>query len=84
VAYKFALVAAGRRDATFTLTPKNEWDVCAGVLLVTEAGGMVTQPDGRAVRFNNPETLLPGLVASNGILHRSILNTIKATRAAME
>ena len=84
VAYKFALVAAGRKDATFTLTPKNEWDVCAGVLLVTEAGGMVTQPDGRAVRFNNPETLLPGLVASNGILHRSILNTIKTTRAAME
>ena len=53
VAYKFALVAAGRHDATFTLTPKNEWDVCAGALLVAEAGGMVTDPDGRAIRFNN-------------------------------
>ncbi len=84
VAYKFALVAAGRHDATFTLTPKNEWDVCAGALLVAEAGGMVTQPDGRAIRFNNRDTLLPGLVASNGVLHRSILNTIRATRAALE
>jgi myo-inositol-1(or 4)-monophosphatase len=84
VAYKFALVSAGRKDATFTLTPKNEWDVCAGVLLVTEAGGMVTGLDGRAVRFNNPQTLLTGLVASNGVLHRSILNTIRETRASME
>ncbi len=84
VAYKFALVASGRFDATFTLTPKNEWDVCAGSLLVAEAGGMVTDPDGRAIRFNNASTLLPGLVASNQLLHRSILNTIRATRAAME
>jgi myo-inositol-1(or 4)-monophosphatase len=85
VAYKFALVASGRHDATFTLTPKNEWDVCAGTLLVTEAGGMVTEPGGRALRFNNRATLLEqGLVASNGILHRPILNTIRATRAALE
>ncbi|HEY2389123.1 MAG TPA: 3'(2'),5'-bisphosphate nucleotidase CysQ [Candidatus Binatia bacterium] len=84
VAYKFALVASGRFDATFTLTPKNEWDVCAGSLLVAEAGGMVTDPDGRAIRFNNPSTLLPGLVASNQLLHRSILNTVRTTRAAME
>ena len=84
VAYKFALVASGRHDATFTLTPKNEWDVCAGTLLVTEAGGMVTDPDGRALRFNNRSTLLPGLVASNQLLHRSILNTIRAACAALE
>jgi myo-inositol-1(or 4)-monophosphatase len=84
VAYKFALVAAGRHDSTFTLTPKNEWDVCAGALLVAEAGGMVTDPDGRAIRFNNPSTLLPGLIASNGVLHRSILNTIRSVRASME
>jgi myo-inositol-1(or 4)-monophosphatase len=84
VAYKFALVASGAHDATFTLTPKNEWDVCAGTLLVAEAGGMVTDPDGRAIRFNNRDTLLPGLVASNQVLHRSILNTIRAARAALE
>src|SRR6266404_535192 len=84
VAYKFALIAAGRYDATFTLTPKNEWDVCAGALLVAEAGGMVTDPDGRAIRFNNRSTLLSGLIASNQLLHRAIINTIRATRAAME
>ena len=30
VAYKLALVSAGLADVTFTLTPKNEWDVVAG------------------------------------------------------
>src|SRR5581483_6527873 len=36
VAFKLAELAAGHGDATFTLTPKNEWDICAGVLLVEE------------------------------------------------
>ena len=30
VAYKLALVAAGLADATWTLSPKHEWDVAAG------------------------------------------------------
>ena len=30
VAYKLALVSAGLADITFSLTPKNEWDVAAG------------------------------------------------------
>src|SRR6266481_2878355 len=34
VAYKLALVSAGLADATFTLTPKNEWDIAAGVAQV--------------------------------------------------
>ena len=34
VAYKLAQVAAGLVDATWTLVPKNEWDVVAGVALV--------------------------------------------------
>jgi len=45
---------------------------------------MVTDPVGRAIRFNSASTLLPGLIASNQLLHRAIINTIRATRAAME
>src|SRR5271169_478666 len=30
VAFKLALIAAGRADGTFSLTPKHEWDICAG------------------------------------------------------
>src|SRR5438874_1789355 len=41
VAYKLALVSAGLADATFTLTPKHEWDVAAGAALVESAEGFV-------------------------------------------
>jgi myo-inositol-1(or 4)-monophosphatase len=63
VACKMALVAAGLADATWTLVPKNEWDVAAGTALVRAAGGAVWRPDGVELRFNQPKTLLPGLIA---------------------
>ena len=64
VAYKLALVAAGLADATWTLTPKHEWDVAAGTALVLAAGGVVTYPDGTSPRFNRPDPLIPGLIAT--------------------
>ncbi len=39
VAYKLAMVAAGKGDATFTRSPKSEWDIASGAALVAEAGG---------------------------------------------
>ncbi|HDK45480.1 MAG TPA: 3'(2'),5'-bisphosphate nucleotidase CysQ [Actinobacteria bacterium] len=64
VAYKLGLVAAGLADATWTLVPKNEWDVAAGAALVTAAGGIVFGIDGKPVRFNRPNPLLSGFVAT--------------------
>jgi len=63
VAYKLALVAAGKADATWTLTPKHEWDVAAGVALVMAAGGGVRRLANSPLSFNNRSALLPGLVA---------------------
>ncbi len=37
----------GEADATFALKPKWEWDIAAGALLVSEAGGLVTDPADR-------------------------------------
>jgi myo-inositol-1(or 4)-monophosphatase len=72
VAYKLALVAAGQADATFTLTPKSEWDIASGTALVIEAGGRVTDLDGQEIRFNQASVKLKGFVASNGLLHDAI------------
>ena len=72
VAYKLALVAAGRADATFTLTPKSEWDIASGTALVLEAGGRVTDLDGREICFNQASVKLKGFVASNGLIHDAI------------
>jgi myo-inositol-1(or 4)-monophosphatase len=63
VAYKLALVSAGLADATWTLSPKNEWDIAAGVALVAAAGGRVATIDGQPIRFNRQQTLLRGLMA---------------------
>ena len=79
VAYKLALVAAGRADATWTLVPKHEWDIAAGVALVLAAGGEVYTPDGRAPVFNQPKPKVSGLIAHSPSLRsaiRSALGTV--------
>lgn len=62
VAYKLALVAAGKADATWTLVPKHEWDVAGGVALLLAAQGHVLTSDGVPPSFNNRNPLFPGLI----------------------
>lgn len=76
MAHKLACIAKGEADASFTLMPKNEWDICAGALLVEEAGGCVTTLAGEPVRYNQASTLLQGLIASNGRLHAQLLELL--------
>lgn len=64
VAYKLGLVAAGLADATWTLVPKNEWDVAGGAALVAAAGGNVMGLDYEPVTFNQPKTLMEGFIAT--------------------
>jgi len=73
VAYKLALVSAGLADVTFTLTPKNEWDVAAGAALVQSAGGYVGTLDHQPLRCNNKSPLLSGLVACGPLLRDELL-----------
>jgi myo-inositol-1(or 4)-monophosphatase len=76
VAYKLALVSAGLADATFTLTPKNEWDVAAGAALVKSAGGYVGTLDQQPLRCNNRSPLLSGLVACGSGLQDELLTLV--------
>jgi myo-inositol-1(or 4)-monophosphatase len=73
VAYKLACVAAGLADLTFTLVPKNEWDVAAGWLLAEEAGGVVADITGQRRRFNQANPLLGGMWAGNKPLIDALL-----------
>jgi myo-inositol-1(or 4)-monophosphatase len=76
VAYKLARVAAGLADATWTLSPKNEWDVAAGVALVEAAGGYVKFLPNSQPRFNKKNTLLPGLFACGPFLKDQITSLL--------
>lgn len=76
IAYKLGLVAAGKADATFSLGPKNEWDIAAGVLLVQEAGGVVTDQRGQPFVFNQENVLVDGIVATSQQAHAQIAKMI--------
>jgi myo-inositol-1(or 4)-monophosphatase len=70
-ALDLADVAAGRLDA-FWESWLSPWDVAAGVVLIREAGGIVTRPDG------SPDVLGSGpIVAGNAALHPWLLNLLR-------
>jgi myo-inositol-1(or 4)-monophosphatase len=77
VAFKLALISAGRADLWISAVPKSEWDVCGGDLLVREAGGIFcTFEHGERV-YNQSDVLLRPLMAAgpaalvNGFRERS-------------
>lgn len=55
MAYKLARVAAGLDDGTVSLKSRKEWGTCAGVALVTAAGGRACLLDGQEILFNRME-----------------------------
>jgi len=77
VAYKLALVSAGLADVTFTLTPKNEWDVVAGAALVQSAGGFVSTLDKTMLAANRRDPLLSGLLASGPFLRDELVALVE-------
>lgn len=60
---KLALVASGDAAVTLSRGPKHEWDVCAGALIVTEAGGNATDMFGAPLRYNQAFPKVPGILA---------------------
>lgn len=76
MAYKLALVAAGRFDAAVTLLPKSEWDVAAGDLLVREAGGRVTDAAGRGLGYNLARPRFGSIAAAAARLHPRLIERL--------
>lgn len=72
IAYRLAKIASGIGDGTLTFRSVHEWDVCAGVLIVQEAGGVVLDGAGKGLLFNRPEAVHRGIVASNDILAQTL------------
>jgi myo-inositol-1(or 4)-monophosphatase len=74
-ALDLACVAAGRLDGFWELKLK-PWDVAAGVLLVREAGGVVTTFDGAAYDIFNDR-----IIASNGLVHDEMVAMLACVAA---
>ena len=63
IANALALVAAGRVQSALTIEPENEWDVAAGVLLIEESGGTISDGAGKPFVFNQPTPRFRGVIA---------------------
>ena len=64
--------ACGRLDGYWELRLQ-PWDVCAGALIVSEAGGRVTNLGGLEYDWSGRETL-----ASNGRLHEALVDSLSS------
>ena len=80
---KYAVVARGEADIYLRLPTRADyrekiWDHAAGALIVTEAGGVVTDSAGRPLEFRQGRELAAnrGVVVSNGRLHAQIIEAI--------
>lgn len=79
---KFCLIANGEAD--IYIKPLNKersfsWDFLPGTLLVSEAGGKVSDLNGNPLKFLDEKLIVstPGLIASNSIIHQEILRSMK-------
>ena len=70
-ALSLAQVAMGRMDGFFEVILQ-PWDFAAGLLLISEAGGRVTDFEGNAVDPDRPGSI----VASNGKIHEELRMTV--------
>jgi myo-inositol-1(or 4)-monophosphatase len=82
IAYRLAKVAGGDGDGTLTFRTIHEWDICAGVLMVEEAGGAAVDGDGNLLMFNRQPAKHKGVVAANAELTGELQSLWTAAVAA--
>ena len=77
---KLALVARGEADIyPNTYSKFADWDICAGHVLVAEAGGTVTTLHGQPLSYGGEKYAQSGgLLATNGLLHESAVEKLKS------
>jgi len=69
-ALDLAYVASGKFDAFWEIN-LNLWDISSGVLLVKEAGGKITEPNGKDWNINSRDIL-----ASNSVIHDAVIRKL--------
>jgi 3'(2'), 5'-bisphosphate nucleotidase len=87
---KYAVLAAGAGDVLVRLlSPRRPdyrekiWDQAAGSIVISEAGGRITDLDGRPLDFSHGRTLAAnrGVLATNGPLHDALLAGLRSIGA---
>ncbi|MDP3197322.1 3'(2'),5'-bisphosphate nucleotidase CysQ [Tabrizicola sp.] len=79
LAYRMCLAAEGRFDGMLTLRDAWEWDIAAGSLIAEKAGAVVTDRQGKHLRFNAPTALAEGVLALPPKLHAEAMVRLVGT-----
>jgi myo-inositol-1(or 4)-monophosphatase len=77
-ALELCYIGCGRIDGFIDLRGTlRVTDAAAGMLVCTEAGGIVTDLEGKGIRFPNEVTIGRCLVATNGVLHHKVIEYLR-------
>jgi 3'(2'), 5'-bisphosphate nucleotidase len=83
---KYAVLAAGEGEVLLRLLSPSRpdyrekiWDQAAGSIVIEEAGGRITDLDGKPLDFSHGRTLAKnrGILATNGVLHEAFLSGLR-------
>ncbi len=74
---RLAMIGAGEIEGAVSIGHKNDWDLVAGALMVTEGGGHITDAMGQPMTFNQPTPYQNGMIAAGIHRHKSLLEHIK-------
>jgi len=77
IAYKLALLPCGRFDGVIAKRAKSDWDIAAGDLLVSEAGGVMSDLDGNPLVYNRREIRHPNLIACGPAIYPALMARLR-------
>lgn len=76
---RLAMLAGSEVDIVLSFGPKHDWDIAPGALLVTEAGGKISDEQGRSMIFGQPDPKQNGLVAAGTARHAAVMTYLERT-----
>jgi myo-inositol-1(or 4)-monophosphatase len=83
IALRMAMVASDQADLVATLRWGFEWDIAAAALIVTEAGGRVTDAFGEPLAFNTARAQAFGVVACVPAIHGAVVDRLSDRARAL-
>jgi len=77
LALRLALLAQGAIDTALVKAGASDWDIAAGDLIISEAGGRLTTSEGARPRYNQVRTRHPDLVGAGPRRHAALLSAFR-------
>jgi myo-inositol-1(or 4)-monophosphatase len=77
LALRLTRVAEGAFDVALSSPGSHDWDLAAADLMIHEAGGILTDIDGRGLRYNRPDTTHGALIASGTERHGPLIELVR-------